>query len=129
MCIFCVSIGASRTGGVYLLCFALLLLLYRVQLNNVVKLNMKRIADAGADSFSYTTSFEQDMIKTVNHTTGAETVVRYEDIVRIGESRHVIVIFARSGQFLLSFKNQLSEQQLDELREFLKSKFYAKRNK
>lgn len=126
MSAFSISVGATRTGGTYLLCFALLLILYRAQLNRAVKMNMRRITDAGTDRFSYTTSFEQDMVKTVNHTTGAETAVRYEDVVRVAESRSVIVIFARSGQFLLAFKNQLSEQQLGELKNFLRSRLFRK---
>lgn len=111
--------GRNAAGAGYLICFALLLALYRWNLNKAVRMNLRRMFDTGASKFTYTTSFEDDFVKMVNHTTGAEIMVKYRDIVRVVESKSVILVFARGGQFLMSFKNQLSTQQQKELKLFL----------
>ena len=109
-------------GGVYLIFFALLLILYRAQLNRAVKLNIRRMSEAGASSFSYTTTFEPEAVKTVNHTTGAETLIKYGDIVRVEETRRVLLIFSNGGLFLLAFKDKLVPAQYEELKSFLKER-------
>ena len=114
--------GERMLGGIYLLSLVFLMLLYRAQLNRAVKANIIRMKQFGVTSFSFTTTFEEEAVRSQNHTTDAEISVKYSDIIRAVDTKKVMILFAGTGQFLMVFKNLLKAEEQTALKIFLSGK-------
>ena len=114
----------SYGGMVFSLCGILfLIVLYEVRLSKAIKLMLQRWAETeGLPAVSYTTSFEQDSIRVRSHTSGANTAIKYEVLVRFVDTKSVYALFTAARQFAVVFKGSLDAAQRAELIAFLKEK-------
>ena len=70
----------------------------------------------GLPAVSYTTSFEQDSIRVRSHTSGANTAIKYEVLVRFVDTKSVYALFTAARQFAVVFKGSLDAAQRDALK-------------
>lgn len=88
------------------------------------KLNAQRIKECGyTDTYTITTSFDNEGVTTFHHETNTTSMIKYEDFSRIVETEDVFIIITRAKLFTLVFKSDLNEAEQAAFISFLKGNF------
>lgn len=101
--------------------YAALVFLYFVRRSKLVKLQLDRIFEStGTYEMEYTVSFEEDGIVVENHSTGANSKVKYDSMRRLVKCNSFYVLFTKSRQYFPIFTDCLNGEEKEELVDFLK---------
>lgn len=71
---------------------------------------------------TYTTSFGDDGVHSINHVSGGHAILQYQSLCRIAETEHFYALFTKAAQFVTVFKSGLNDGQRQELISYLKTK-------
>lgn len=96
---------------------------YKLILNNYIKINLKRILETtNAEQYDCTSSFCDDGVKIINHSTNASGTIHYDNICRFTEAKSIYALFTKANQFVFVNKNVIdAEHQREAFISFLKS--------
>ena len=88
-----------------------------------VKRNLRDMQDFnGVMGYQYTSWFDEEGLAVINQTNHGEGKFKYAFLKRAFETEHILALQTKRNQFVPSFKNELSLEELDELMVFLKSR-------
>ena len=93
---------------------------YRM-MDGVRVITMQTMKERGVDALSYTTSFGDQAVKVVNHTTKTTNEIPYLLLFRFVETKHFFLLKSKDGQWVPVFKDRLTEQKQEDFKAFVKS--------
>lgn len=121
------SSGSDKTFMLYgyacmFLAFVALWLIYlssiKFQMTNIDA--MKEISDKG--EFEFKVFFNENGANINNLTTSTAIEIKYEFFVRLEETPNMYVLFTKSGQYAIIFKDCLDDEEINTFEEFIKEK-------
>jgi len=115
-----------RKYGIAIIFFSgamIFILEYYILLNKILKVNLKKMEESnGSTSIKYTTSLGKTYVNLFNHNSGTQIQIAYGNFIKMTETKHVIALFTESNQFIVIFKEDLFDSQIQGCMDFLKSK-------
>jgi hypothetical protein len=107
--------------GLGLLTLALTAFIVMRMLDGVRILTLQKMRELGVDALSYTTSFGDQTVKVVNHSTKTTEEIPYLLLIRFVETEHFFLMKSKDGQWVPVFKDRLTPQKQEDFKKFVKS--------
>lgn len=103
--------------------YAAIAAIYYVRRERIANLQLDRIYEVtGAYEIAYTISFEGDGIVVENHSTGANSKIKYDMLRRLVKRESFYVLFTASHQYIPIFTECLHDEEKAELLAYLKDR-------
>ena len=100
-----------------------ILLVMRSASNKMIQTILNRMEETnGKRSAVYQTALEEDGVVVCNADTGATATVHYDTLVRFVDTTSAYVLLTRAWQFVVLFKESLTQEQQREMVAFLKTR-------